>query len=80
MMILAISLIVYPDVIYEAEWDVKTWIPFADTYGLILPVFLYIIAFIKKRKSPKVLIEIELTMPGLGEVDISHTWHFCRFI
>jgi spore germination protein KB len=53
MFVLAISLIVYPDVIYEAEWDVKTWIPFAATYGLILPTFLYIIAIIKKRKKSK---------------------------
>jgi spore germination protein KB len=53
VMILAISLIIYPDVIYEAEWDVKTWIPFAATYGLIFPAFLYIVAIIKKGKSIK---------------------------
>lgn len=57
MMILAFSLIVYPDVIYEAEWDVKTWIPFAATYGLILPGFLFIIALIKKKKKAKSLDE-----------------------
>jgi spore germination protein KB len=51
MILLAVSLIVYPDVIYEAEWDVKTWIPFAATYGLILPTFLYIVAFIRKKKE-----------------------------
>jgi spore germination protein KB len=53
MILLAVSLIVYPDVIYEAEWDVKTWIPFAATYGLILPTFLYIVAFIRKKKESK---------------------------
>jgi spore germination protein KB len=53
MSLLAISLIVYPDVIYEAEWDVRTWIPFAATYGLILPIILYIVAFLKNRSKSK---------------------------
>jgi spore germination protein KB len=53
MILLAVSLFVYPDVIYEAEWDVKTWIPFAVTYGLILPAFLYIVALIRKKKEFK---------------------------
>jgi spore germination protein KB len=53
MILLSVSLIVYPDVIYEAEWDVKTWIPFAVTYGLILPAFLYIVALIRKKKEFK---------------------------
>jgi spore germination protein KB len=55
--LLAISLIIYPDVIYEAEWDVKTWIPFAASYGLILPAFIYIVALIKKKKKSKNLNE-----------------------
>jgi spore germination protein KB len=53
MILLAVSLIVYPDVIYESEWDVKTWIPFVATYGLVLPAFLYLVAVIKKRKESK---------------------------
>jgi spore germination protein KB len=53
MMVLAVSLIIYPDVIYESEWDVKTWIPFAATYGLILPAFLYIIGIFRKRKESR---------------------------
>jgi spore germination protein KB len=53
MIVLSFSLIVYPDVIYEAEWDVKTWIPFAATYGLILPTFIYIVALIKKKIESK---------------------------
>jgi spore germination protein KB len=53
MLLLAISLIVYPNVIYEAEWDVRTWIPFAATYGLILPIIIYIVAFLKNRNKSK---------------------------
>lgn len=51
MILIAFSIIVYPDVVYQAEWDVKTWIPYAITYGFIVPILLYIVAFIKKRKN-----------------------------
>jgi spore germination protein KB len=50
MVLIAYSIIVYPDVIYEGEWDVKTWIPYSVTYGLILPAILYIVALLTKKK------------------------------
>jgi spore germination protein KB len=50
MLLIAYSLIVYPNVVYEAEWDVKTWIPYSATYGLILPAILYIVALLTKKK------------------------------
>jgi spore germination protein KB len=51
MALVAYSIIVYPDVIYEAEWDVETWIPYSATFGLILPAFLYIMALFTKKKA-----------------------------
>lgn len=51
MILAALSVIIYPDVIYESEWDVKTWIPYVATYGIFLPIFLYIVALIRKKKS-----------------------------
>jgi spore germination protein KB len=53
MLLIAYSIIVYPDVIYEAEWDLKTWIPYSLTYGLILPGFLYLAALVRKKKAAK---------------------------
>lgn len=51
MLLISYSIIVYPDVLYEAKWDVKTWIPYSATYGLILPAFLFILALITKKKA-----------------------------
>jgi spore germination protein KB len=54
MLLIAYSVIVYPDVMYEAKWDVKTWIPFAATFGLILPIVIYVVELVRNtRKESK---------------------------
>jgi spore germination protein KB len=51
MMLIALSIIVYPNVVYEAEWDVKTWIPYSATFGIIMPLVLYIVGLWRKKKE-----------------------------
>ncbi|MHC0037653.1 GerAB/ArcD/ProY family transporter [Pseudoneobacillus sp. C159] len=47
MLVIALSLIIYPDILYEAKWDIHTWIPYSLTHGLILPIILWSIAKIR---------------------------------
>jgi spore germination protein KB len=53
MLMIGFSTIIYPDVMYEMEWDVKTWIPYAATYGLFMPAFLYVVARCRKSLHKK---------------------------
>lgn len=50
MTLIAFSMIVYPDTVYALEWDTKTWIPYSLMYGVLLLLFLYIFALVRKRK------------------------------
>ncbi|MEH7250636.1 endospore germination permease [Neobacillus niacini] len=50
MSLIAFSMIVYPDVVYAGEWDTKTWIPYSLTYGLVIPLLLYIVALVRRKK------------------------------
>lgn len=50
MTLIAYSMIIYPNVTYAVEWDTKTWIPYSIMYGIFLPLFLYIVALIRKKK------------------------------
>lgn len=48
LIILVMSGVVFPDVIYQINWVNLVWIPFITTYGLVLPVLLLLVFLIKK--------------------------------
>ncbi|QTL99239.1 endospore germination permease [Iocasia frigidifontis] len=48
LIILIMSGVVFPDVIYQMNWVNLVWPPFIMTYGLILPVLLLFVFLIKK--------------------------------
>ncbi|WP_169525177.1 GerAB/ArcD/ProY family transporter [Pseudalkalibacillus hwajinpoensis] len=45
---IVLAQISYPDIVYVQEFISKTWIFYASTYGFLLPVFLLLIARIRK--------------------------------
>ncbi|WP_175478067.1 MULTISPECIES: endospore germination permease [unclassified Bacillus (in: firmicutes)] len=45
----ALSPGIYRDTVYAAKWDVETWIPFAFTMGILLPVFLLAVHMCKNK-------------------------------
>ncbi|MDK2918911.1 MAG: spore germination protein [Candidatus Petromonas sp.] len=48
MILIVISLIIYPNVVYANTWNSTTWIPFVLTFGLFLPLLLLIVAVLRK--------------------------------
>lgn len=46
-----LSIIVYPDTIYQAEWDAKIWPVYIATSGLLLPVALLLVSWLRKKKQ-----------------------------
>lgn len=53
LIILVMSGIVFPDVIYQADWDTYVWPPFAMTYGIFLPVVMLLVFYVKKAFSAR---------------------------
>jgi len=49
LVILVMSIIVFPDTIYRANWDSIIWTPYAATFGLVIPLIMLIVIFIKKK-------------------------------
>ena len=49
MILLILSLIVYPSTVYMAEWDTTTWVSIAVTFGVFLPIILLLISKIKNK-------------------------------
>lgn len=49
LIVLVLSQVVYPDVIYQADWDIFAWIPFIGTYGFVIPILMVVIFYIKKK-------------------------------
>ncbi|MEK3886186.1 GerAB/ArcD/ProY family transporter [Bacillus sp. FSL K6-3431] len=49
IILVVLSLIIYPNIIYAAKWTKETWLPYASTYGLVLPVLLLVVAKLRKR-------------------------------
>jgi len=49
LIILVLSGVVFPDANYQANWDSIVWVPYAITYGLIIPLIMLLILGIKKR-------------------------------
>lgn len=48
LIILVMSEVAFPDLLYEKNWNSLIWPPYVITYGLILPVLLILVFFIKK--------------------------------
>lgn len=46
---LVMSGITFPDTIYQANWNSIVWTPYAATFGLVLPLIMLIVIFIKKK-------------------------------
>ncbi|WFD09645.1 GerAB/ArcD/ProY family transporter [Tepidibacter hydrothermalis] len=51
MILVVLSLIVYPNSTYADEWNTTTWLSFSLTYGFFLPLLLLIIGNLRKNKS-----------------------------
>lgn len=49
LIILLMSGIVYPSSVYQANWDNMVYAPYITTFGLIIPVLMVFVYFIKKR-------------------------------
>ncbi|MGN7396697.1 GerAB/ArcD/ProY family transporter [Peribacillus frigoritolerans] len=49
MILIVLSLIIYPNIIYAGTWTQETWLPYALTYGLFLPVLLLVVAKLRKK-------------------------------
>lgn len=44
MILVAFSLVIYPNVAYQQTWDTKTWIPYTLTVGFFYPLLLLVLA------------------------------------
>ncbi|WLD91700.1 endospore germination permease [Alkalihalobacillus sp. AL-G] len=53
MIAIVLSLVIYPDVIYQQEWDLKTASAFSLTVGLFLPLFMLVVAIFRKKMDKK---------------------------
>ncbi len=49
LLLLTMSEVVFPDVAYQENWIVFAWVPYIFTHGFILPVFLLVVYWVKKR-------------------------------
>lgn len=49
VILVSLSLIIYPNIIYAAKWTKETWLPYALTYGLFLPLLLLVVAKFRKK-------------------------------
>ncbi|WP_276356792.1 GerAB/ArcD/ProY family transporter [Cohnella caldifontis] len=49
MLVVVYSLVVYPDVVYAAEFDRTVWIPYIVVVGLAIPAVTWIVGIIRKR-------------------------------
>lgn len=51
MILVVLSLIVFPNTIYADVWDSTTWVSYALTYALLLPLLLLIVGKLRKKKG-----------------------------
>lgn len=49
MITVVLSLVVFPNTIYSDVWDSTTWVSYALTYALFLPLLLLIVGIFRKR-------------------------------
>lgn len=48
MILVVLSLVVYPNFTYSSVWTTTTWIPFILTYGFFLPLLLLVVGVFRK--------------------------------
>ncbi|WP_408009917.1 endospore germination permease [Pseudalkalibacillus sp. A8] len=53
MIAIVLSLIVYPNVVYQQEWDTETANAFSLTVGIFLPLLLLVVAVFRKKMDQK---------------------------
>lgn len=55
LLVIALSLIVYPSSIYAAEWNQTTWLYYSTTFGVLYPIIITITTLVKKlfKRSSK---------------------------
>ncbi|PAB57763.1 GerAB/ArcD/ProY family transporter [Anaeromicrobium sediminis] len=51
MILVALSLVVYPNTVYASVWNATTWISHVLTYGFFLPLLLLIVSLFKNKKE-----------------------------
>jgi spore germination protein KB len=49
LLVYVFSIVVYPNSIYEAEWDTTTWVPLIASFGVVLPIALIVVSTMKRR-------------------------------
>lgn len=49
MIIIVLSVVVYPSVTYQQNWDTTTWLPYILTAGLFYPIFLLGVGIFRKK-------------------------------
>jgi spore germination protein KB len=49
LIVLILSVIVFPNAVYMAEWDNLVYAPLITTFGFIIPLLLVIVYYLKKR-------------------------------
>jgi len=49
MMIVVLSVVVYPNVAYQQKWDTLTWVPYIVTMGFFYPILLLGVAILRKN-------------------------------
>ncbi|SDI02379.1 GerAB/ArcD/ProY family transporter [Alteribacillus bidgolensis] len=53
MILVVLSIIVFPDTIYGQRWDAHTWVPYIFTFGFIWPLFLLGVGIFRKNTEEK---------------------------
>lgn len=51
VIVIALSLIVYPDTIYASKWNQDTWVPLSILVGVLYPVILLLASKVKKMRN-----------------------------
>ncbi|PHS35182.1 MAG: spore gernimation protein [Alkaliphilus sp.] len=53
MILVVLSLVVYPNTAYADTWNTTTWVPFVLTYGFFLPLLLLLVGKVRKSRREK---------------------------
>lgn len=53
MILVILSLVVYPNSTYAATWNTTTWIPYVLTFGFVYPLILLLIGGLRKKREKR---------------------------
>lgn len=48
-----VSVFIFPNVPYEAQFNEKTWVPYTITFGFLFPLFLLCLHYLRKKRTQK---------------------------